>query len=101
MNKIPRSFLTGSTIFFVVISLTWAFSSPNNGPNFGRSRSQVSRTSKETRTLTFADRVAYQHAIEEVYWRHRIWPKALAGTKPSLNELMSQAQIEKKVKDYL
>ena len=23
------------------------------------------------RTLTFADRVAYQHEIEEVYWRHR------------------------------
>ena len=27
------------------------------------------------RTLTFAERVAYQRAIEEVYWRHRIWPK--------------------------
>ena len=27
------------------------------------------------RTLTFADRVAYQRAIEDVYWRHRIWPK--------------------------
>ena len=25
--------------------------------------------------LTFAERVAYQRAIEEVYWRHRIWPK--------------------------
>ncbi len=28
------------------------------------------------RTLTFAERVAYQRAIEEVYWRHRIWPKS-------------------------
>ena len=27
------------------------------------------------RTLTFAERVAYQQAIEEIYWRHRIWPK--------------------------
>jgi hypothetical protein len=27
------------------------------------------------RTLTFAERVAYQQAIEHVYWRHRIWPK--------------------------
>ena len=25
--------------------------------------------------LTFAERVAYQRAIEDVYWRHRIWPK--------------------------
>jgi hypothetical protein len=25
------------------------------------------------RMLTFAERVAYQRAIEDVYWRHRIW----------------------------
>ena len=25
--------------------------------------------------LTFTERVAYQRAIEDVYWRHRIWPK--------------------------
>ena len=30
--------------------------------------------SLETR-FTFAERVAYQRAIENVYWRHRIWPK--------------------------
>src|SRR5947207_2571937 len=53
------------------------------------------------RTLTFADRVAYQRAIEEVYWQHRIWPKANAGPKPSLAKVMSQAQIEEKVEDYL
>src|SRR6266576_2611941 len=53
------------------------------------------------RTLTFADRVAYQRAIEEVYGQHRIWPKANAGPKPPLAKLMSQAQIEEKVEDYL
>jgi N-acetylneuraminic acid mutarotase len=53
------------------------------------------------RTLTFAERVAYQHAIEEVYWRHRIWPKANAEPEPPLDKVMSQAQIEKKVEDYL
>src|SRR5580765_7469080 len=51
--------------------------------------------------LTFADRVAYQRAIEEVYWRHRIWPKANAKLKPSLDAVMSAKQIEKKVEDYL
>ena len=51
--------------------------------------------------LTFADRVAYQRAIEEVYWRHRIWPKENPGPKPSLDEVMPEAQIEKKVEDYL
>src|SRR6266571_704825 len=53
------------------------------------------------RTLTFAERVAYQRAIEEVYWRHRIWPKERLDHKPSLDSVMSQAQIENKVEDYL
>ena len=53
------------------------------------------------RTLTFAERVAYQRAIEEVYWRHRIWPKERPDPKPSLDAVMSQAQLEKKVHDYL
>jgi hypothetical protein len=52
-------------------------------------------------TLTFAERVAYQRAIEEVYWRHRIWPKERPDPKPSLDAVMSQAQLEKKVEDYL
>src|SRR5437868_14097771 len=52
-------------------------------------------------TLTSAERVAYQRAIENVYWRHRIWPKERPDAKPSLDAVMSQAQIEKKVADYL
>src|SRR4029077_11911282 len=53
------------------------------------------------RTLTFADCVAYQHAIEEVYWRHRIWPKRRTDPKPELDSVMMQAHLEKKVADYL
>jgi len=53
------------------------------------------------RTLTFAERVSYQRAIEEVYWRHRIWPKERPDPKPSLDSVMSNAQLEKKVTDYL
>ena len=56
------------------------------------------------RTLTFAERVAYQRAIEDVYWRHRIWPRnggERPDPKPSLDAVMSQAQLEKKVEDYL
>src|SRR5881275_3333017 len=53
------------------------------------------------RTLTFAERVAYQSAIEDVYWRHRIWPDTNPGPKPPLDKVTSQAQIEKKVEDYL
>ena len=53
------------------------------------------------RTLTFTERVTYQRAIEDVYWRHRIWPKENVKPKPLLGEVMSQAQLEKKVTHYL
>src|SRR5438034_457455 len=51
--------------------------------------------------LTFEQRVVYQRAIEEVYWRHRIWPKERPDSKPSLDAVMPQAQLEEKVADYL
>jgi hypothetical protein len=53
------------------------------------------------KNLTFAERVAYQRAIEEVYWRHRIWPEARLDPNPPLDSVMSQAQLEKKVAAYL
>ena len=58
-------------------------------------------TKLSQRTLTFEERVSYQRAIEEVYWRHRIWPKERPDPKPSLDAVMSQTQLEKKVADYL
>jgi len=61
----------------------------------------VASAIQRKRTLTFGDRVAYQRAIEDAYWRHRIWPEANAGPKPPLDKVMSQAEIEKKVEDYL
>src|SRR5438552_18739614 len=57
---------------------------------------QVSQT-----TLTYTERVAYQRAIEDVYWNHRIWPGENPNPKPSLDAVMSQAQLEKEVSDYL
>jgi hypothetical protein len=57
------------------------------------------RQAHTRKTLTFAERVAYQRAIEEVYWRHRIWPRS--DSKPLLDAVMSQAQLENKVADYL
>jgi N-acetylneuraminic acid mutarotase len=63
--------------------------------------SQHNAPGRAQRTLTFEERVSYQRAIEEVYWRHRIWPKENSNPKPSLDAVISQAQIEKKVRDYL
>jgi N-acetylneuraminic acid mutarotase len=71
-----------------------------NRPLLAFLRSETS-TNVSQRTLTFAERVGYQRAIEDVYWRHRIWPKENTSPKPSLDAVMSQAQLEKKVEDYL
>ena len=59
------------------------------------------RPEANVRNLTFAERVVYQRAIEEVYWRHRIWPEERPDPKPPLDSVMSQAQLEKKVAEYL
>jgi N-acetylneuraminic acid mutarotase len=53
------------------------------------------------RTLSSAERVAYQYAIEEIHWRHRIWPKENPRPKPPLQAIISKREIEQKVKDYL
>ena len=42
----------------------------------------------QSRQLCFEDRVAHQRAIEEVYWRHRIWPKNRPDPKPSLGAML-------------
>jgi N-acetylneuraminic acid mutarotase len=106
-NKISAYILRGSTgaLLFscVIVALSSAINlaeqplkvlSPQDNAAFGANAHQ-------SRSLSFADRVAYQRAIEDVYWRHRIWPNTNAGPKPSLDAVMSQAEIEKKVQDYL
>ena len=99
----------------MIVALSWAINVPNHpakvaapqdntalGVNGHESASSVaSPRIQRDRTLTFADRVAYQRAIEEVYWQHRIWPKERPDPKPSLDTVMTQAQLERKVSDYL
>ena len=67
----------------------------------GRLFASFSAGHVSNRTLSFADRVTYQRAIEEVFWRHRIWPKENSGPKPSLDAVISRTQLEAKVRDYL
>src|SRR5439155_8124477 len=80
-----------SSLFLVAVVVTAVAASDRSTEN----------PPKQTRALTFAERVAYQRAIEDVYWRHRIWPEECTDSKPSLDAVMSQAQLEKKVSDYL
>ena len=87
-----------------VVTLTSAFNLPKRSPDLSPRLASVGTAAKpaQQRTrLSLADRVAYQRAIEEVYWRHRIWPKERPDPKPSLDEVMPSAQLEKKVEIYL
>jgi len=61
----------------------------------------TAKSPSQPRVLSLAERVAFQRAIEDVYWRHRIWPRENPNPKPSLDAVMTQAQLEKKVTDYL
>jgi hypothetical protein len=87
-----------------LVTLKSAFNLPNRSPNVSSRLALLSMAAKPAQqhaALTLADRVAYQRAIEEVYWRHRIWPKERPNSKPSLDAVTPPAQLEKKVEDYL
>jgi len=106
-NKISAYILRSSTaaLLFscVIVALCSAINLPHHPPKAlpPRDNAAFGVNAHRNLTLSFADRVAYQLAIEDVYWRHRIWPDTNPGPKPSLDAVMSQAQIEKKVQNYL
>ena len=84
--------------------LVQRFNSPNKWYKSAVATGGYGSTAKspsQPRAFSFAERVAYQRAIEDVYWRHRIWPKENPDPKPSLDAVMSQAQLENKVAGYL
>jgi N-acetylneuraminic acid mutarotase len=95
----PSAFFNPRALIILVLCSAAACSLVN-GTSLAILRRQTPEKVSQ-RTLTFDERVSYQRAIEEVYWRHRIWPKERPDRKPSLDALVSQAQIEKKVSDYL
>ena len=70
-------------------------------PAFLRPEAHSKVTHPAVAGLTFAERVSYQRAIEGFYWRHRISPKENRSPKLPLDAVISQAQIERKVEDYL
>jgi hypothetical protein len=103
-SKISAYILRGSAAALltscVIVALSSAINLPNHAPKFPVSRndtafgvnghesaaSMAAPAIKRKLALTFADRVAYQRAIEDVYWQHRIWPKENAEPKPPLDK---------------
>jgi hypothetical protein len=99
-KRFAQSAFLNPRALIAILLCTAAAGSTLSGPLMAFFRPEAP-TKISQRTLTVAERVAYQREIEEVYWRHRIWPKANAAPKPPLDKVMSRAQIEKKVEDYL
>jgi Kelch motif. len=94
----PVRFFTPRTLVALLLCGTTCLIVTGNLPAFYRLEAQ---TKVPQTTITFAERVAYQRVIEDVYWRHRIWPKENPNPKPALDAVVSQTQLEKKVEDYL
>jgi len=45
--------------------------------------------------------VSCRWAVEEVYWRHRIWPESNPGPKPALGEILARESVERRMDDAL
>src|ERR1043166_338236 len=102
-NSSIKAQLLWSALFLLALLAACAIPFALAQRNSTNSKPQLQNAAAPSRslTLTFSERVAYQRAIEEVYWRHRIWPKERPDPKPSLDAVMTQAQLENKVADYL
>jgi hypothetical protein len=55
----------------------------------------------QQRSLDLNTRTGYPRAIEEVYWKHRIWPNENLGPEPFLDQLLSPDQLQARTEDAL
>ncbi len=84
------------TVFLSVafIAASSASNSPNSWQRSAGTTGAYDTTAKgpsQPRAFSFAERVAFQRAIEDVYWRHRIWPKENPDPKPELDTVTRQS----------
>ena len=84
------------TVFLSVafITASSASNSPNSWQRSAGTTGAYDTTAKgpsQPRAFSFAERVAFQRAIEDVYWRHRIWPKENPDPKPELDTVTRQS----------
>jgi N-acetylneuraminic acid mutarotase len=106
-GHIIRSIAYAVLLSLAFIAASSAFQSPNKSNTFATATGRYDSAAKspsQHRALSFAERVVFQRAIEDIYWRHRIWPRnggENPDRKPALDAVMSQAQLENKVADYL
>src|SRR5438034_9383349 len=80
-----RASTTALLFSCVIVALCSAINLPEQPPKARppRGNAVFGANGHQSATLSFAERVAYQRAIEDVYWRHRIWPKERPDPKRS------------------
>src|SRR5438094_10210136 len=93
---IIRSAAVAVVFSCAIVGFTSAFSLPGRWLGLS-SRSGLPIRSAglatQTKTLTFADRVACERVIEEVYWRRRRGPQENASPSRSLDRAVPQPQL--------
>ena len=87
----------GLAVFFSgdLIAFCWALNTPDSWyKSLGASDASdiTAPIANQSRAFSFAERVGFQRAIEEVYWRHRIWSKENIDLKPAFDAVMSRYQ---------
>jgi hypothetical protein len=90
----PRQFTRARLVVLCAVLLIAALAVFNPG-------APRSHASDKRQSLSFADRVAAQRAIEAVYHRQRIWPTDNPQPKPALDEVLPEAALRAKVEEYL
>lgn len=56
---------------------------------------------QQVQPIDLTARVGYARAIEEVYWRQRIWPQQNSTAKPPLGAMISAEQLQARAEDAL
>src|SRR5260370_38959167 len=94
LSRIKPSMPRGSESVFIIKLLCAALAVYFAGAHADAARlsskalTGLGHSSSPKRDLSFGDRVTYQRAIEEVYWRHRIWPAENPKSKPTLDDII-------------
>jgi N-acetylneuraminic acid mutarotase len=55
----------------------------------------------DRKPLSFEERVECQKSIQEVYWRHTVWPASNPQPKPTLETVLPISEIRAKTKEYI
>ena len=86
---------------FIAVSLFSSIAPAASVESHREFRSSTEGENQSRASLTMEERIAYQWIIEEVYWRHRIWPEENPEPKPPLDQVVPSSALHAKVEDYL